>query len=405
MSWKKKSKFISGNLVIDGTLESKHIKTNSIEANKFTGATQEQYFYKFDDITVPFNYYTTLHEFDMPPTELDLIKGREIQFDWDFTISTGTHETVGNSVYVYIEVEVPENVPSFRFIGYATHDSFPETGWQRMEFVGNYLNRFGVGQVGAISTYKAYRNLTYDNNVELNNERVVNGQFNSLTNWTGYNGTLSSYYGVGASITQDDNADLAYFVQALTVEAGTTYRLKATFFGASTAGGSVILSTSNDPSDSFYQISFIPGSQQLLDTLVKVEHSTIYIIGRNNSTTENDFVVFDDFSLKPTEGRTYVDISTSGGAFSTTQATQLYHHPFGSASSGTYALVKQKIKSIRTNPYTTYCNITASAYLGIANIPLKCRVRARHFYYGDTVTTTDGAIRVISRMTGEQHES
>ena len=404
MSWKKKSKSISGNLVIDGTLESKHIKTNSIEANKFTGATQEQYFYKFDDITVPFSTYTTLHEFDMPPTELDLIKGREIQFDWDFTIYTGTSATVGNSVYVYIEVEVPENEPSFRGIGNATHVSFPESGWQRMEFVGNYLNRFGFGQVGAINTYKAYRNLTYDNNVEINNERVINGLFNSLAFWTVYNGSAGIYAGAAIAISQDDDADLAYFSQALTVEAGTTYRLKATYNSASTAGGSVILSTSNDPSDAFYTKNFATGSTQYLDTLVKVEHSTIYIIGRNNSTTENQFVVFDDFSLKPTEGRTYVDVSTSGGAFSTTQVTEMYHHPFGNASSG-YALVKQKIKSIRTNSYTTYCNITASAYLGIAKIPLKCRVRARHFYYGDTVTTTDGAIRVISRMTGEQHES
>ncbi len=174
----------------------------------------------------------------------------------------------------------------------------------------------------------------------------------------------------------------------------------------STAGGLVHLSTSSDIEDAFYtSAQFASGATTSITRLVDVDVDTVYMIGEVDSTTIGDKAYFDNFSLKKTEPRTYVDISTSGGSFSTTDAVNIYHHPFGSASSGTYALVKQKIKSIRTNPYTTYCNMTATAYLGIERIPLICRVRARHFYYGDTITTTDGSIRVISRMTGEQHES
>lgn len=398
-------KTISGNLIIDGTLESKHIKTDSIEANKFKGATQEQYFYKFNDITVPFSSYTTLHEFEIPPTELDLIKGREIQIDWDFSISTGTSSTVGNAVYVYIEVLVPEDTPSFRLIGLANHVSFPVSGWQRMYLQGNYLNRFGVGQVGSLSTYKAYRNLTYEHNYPLT-ELLTNGLFNGVSNWTAVGGVLASYQGTYAEIQQDSNSDRAYFYQEVSVDAGHTYQLQATMQSLSTAGGLVHLSTSSDIEDAFYtSAQFASGATTSITRLVDIDVDTVYMIGEVDSTTLGDKSYFDNFSLKKTEPRTFVDISTSSGSFSTTDAVNIYHHPFGSASGGTYALVKQKIKSIRTNPYTTYCNMTATAYLGIERIPLICRVRARHFYFGDTITTTDGAIRVISRMTGEQHES
>ena len=130
---------ISGNLVIDGTLEAKHIKTNSITANKFTGATEEEYFGFFDNVSVAYNTYVTLHEFEFPETELNLVKGRHVQTEWNAFLSTGTSSEVSGNVYLYLEVEVP-NTPTFRTIGTAYHDSFPEQYYQRIYFEGNALN-------------------------------------------------------------------------------------------------------------------------------------------------------------------------------------------------------------------------------------------------------------------------
>ena len=147
MSWRKADPVISGNFIIDGTLEAKHIKTNSITANKFTGATEEEYFGFFDNVSVAYNTYVTLHEFEFPETELNLVKGRHVQTEWSAQLSTGTSGEVSGSVFLYLEVEVP-NAVTYRSIGTAYHDSFPEQYYQRIYLEGNALNRFGCGQVG-----------------------------------------------------------------------------------------------------------------------------------------------------------------------------------------------------------------------------------------------------------------
>ena len=152
-------KTISGNLMIDGTLESKHIKTDSIEANKFKGATEEQYFNKFLGQSLAFNTYTTLHEFDFPTPELGLVKSQSIEATFDATIYTGTVSEVGSTVYLYLEIKVPDS-ETFRFIGLANDDGIA-SGYQTVWLEGNYLNRFGAGNVGGLSTYRVYRNLRY----------------------------------------------------------------------------------------------------------------------------------------------------------------------------------------------------------------------------------------------------
>lgn len=407
MSWKKKSKSISGNLVIDGTLESKHIKTDSIEANKFTGATQEGYFNYFDGQSIGFNTYVTLHEFEIPSTELDLVKGRHISVDWYGLLATGQTATVGSTIYLYIEVEVPTDTPSYRGIGIATHDS-TLTGYQRVWIEGQVLNRFGVGQVGGLSTYRTYRNLHYVEN-EKQTELVTNGTFTGTTGWTGVGGTFTSQFGSLGLITQDSNADRAYFYQAVTVEAGERYFFEGTNSAYSTASGKLHISTSTDIADAIYSSQEYSSASSATDTkIITIPDgtTTVYVMGEVTSTTSGDHHAFDNFSLRKVINKTYVDISTSGGAVvSTSTPTQIYHHPFGSASAGTYAVVTERRMSFRTNPYTSYFNMRADAYLGIERINYKCRVRARHFFSGDTITTQDGNILVESRMTGEQHES
>ena len=405
-------KTISGNFIVDGTIESKHIKTDSLQANKFTGATQESYFNYFDGQSLAFNTYVTLHEFTIPSTELDLVKGRHISVDWYGLLSTGQTATVGSTIYLYIEVEVPDGTPTYRGIGLANHDSFP-TGYQRVWIEGQVLNRFGVGQVGGLSTYRTYRNLHYVENEEQT-ELVTNGTFTAsqeaiTTSWTAVGGTLSNQFGSLALIAQDSNTDRAYFYQAVTVEAGERYKFKANNSSYSTASGKLHVSTSTDIEDAFYtSIDYSSSSNATDEQIITIPSgiTTVYVMGEVDSTTNGDHHAFDNFSLKKVINKTYVDISTSGGAIvSTSQATQIYHHPFGSASAGTWAVVTERRMSYRSNPYTSYFNMRADAYLGIERISYKCRVRARHFFSGDTITTQDGVVNVESRMTGEQHET
>lgn len=403
-------KTISGNLIIDGTLESKHIKTDSIEANKFKGATEESYFNYFDGQVLNFNTYVTLHEFEIPSTELDLVKARHISVDWYGLLSTGQTATVGSTIYLYIEVQVPEDTPSFRLIGQANHVSYPVTGYQRVYLEGNYLNRFGIGQVGAISSYRTYRNLHYVED-ERQSELVVNGTFSGSisNNWTAVNGTLINQFGTLALIQQDATPDRAYFYQAVTVEAGERYEFEGTNSSYSTAGGRLLVSTSSDIEDAFYTSDSYSSSSSFTDkAIITIPDgvTTVYVMGEVASDIDGDQHSFDNFSLKKLMSKTYVDISTGGGAVvSETNPTSIYHHPFGSASSNTWAVVTTRIMSFRSNPYNSYFNMRADAYLGIDRQNLKCRVRARHFFSGDYITTQDGIINLNARMTGEQHET
>lgn len=407
MTWRPKQSHITGDLIVDGSIEAEQIKTDTLTANKFKGATQEQYFYKFDDINLTFNSYVTLHEFDMPTTELSLIKGRTIKVDWDGLISTGTTSTIGSTVYLYTEVQVPTDTPTFRGIAQATHDSFPAYQWQRVYLVGNYLNYFGVGQVGAINSYRNYRNLTFEEFYPLS-ELTTNGSFTgNVSGWTGVGGTLNSFYGSGAQMIQDSNADDAFFYQAITIQESGTYRLVGQYFGgASNSGGKIILSTSaqTDPNYVVFSRTGSTGSTLAVDTLVELDAGIVYFIGQATSTTNGQYAVFDNFSLKKTEQRTYVDISSSGGqVVPTGGSADLYHHPFGNAAAGSWAVVKTKTISLRTNAYSHYFNITSESYLGIEYNPFKCRIRARHLFNGDTIYTQDGSVKVKARMTGQQN--
>ena len=392
-------------MVIDGTLTADQIKTDSLTANKFTGATQEQYFYKMDDKSFGAFTYVDLLEFDMPETELSLVKARTIKADWDFSVTTGTSSIIRGSVYLYLQVKVPTDTPPWRFVGTAYWAGTPQTGWETVYLQGNYLNYFGVGQVGGLSSYREYQNLTLKNFHPLT-ELVTNGIFNGITGWTAVGGTLTSFFGSSAGISQDSNPDEAYFYQEISVDAGHTYQLKAQMYGNSTANGRVHLSTSSDIADSFFQREFSSSASDLKTFLVDIDVDTVYIIGQANTSTSGQYSVFDNFSLKKTETRTYLDISTSGGAVVPVGSggyASIYHHPFGNAAGGTWKTVAEKVRSLTVPPYAGYFSMSAEANLGIETIPHECRIQARHFLSGDTINTTQGIVKTKSRMTGQQN--
>ena len=397
-------KTISGNLVVDGTLESKHIKTDSLEANKFKGATEEEYYNFFDDTAVGFNSLTVVHEFDFPSTELDLVKGRHIKVEYNAKLATGTSGTVSPTVTMQTEIKVPD-APSYRGIGLGYHVSFPSTGMQRIEFDGNVVNRFGCGNVGTLSSYRLYRNLHFRQNVEQT-ELVQNPTFSGISNWVASGGSLSSYFGTAASIEQDSNADEAYFYQAVTVEIGKKYRFSGlTYTSAGTSPAQFHLSTSSSVADAFESSSVFSassGNQTYTKDFIATT-TTVYIMGEATSATNSQYAVFDNFTLKELQDKTYVDVSTASGQIVPTGGSALvYHHPFGATSAGDWAVVDTRQISYRTVPYTHYLQMTSEVYLGAENITYECRLRIKHLAFGDTLTTEPSKVLMQSRMIGEQ---
>ena len=391
-------------MVIDGTLTADQIKTDSLTANKFTGATEEEYYNFFDDTTVGFNSFTVVHEFDFPSTELDLVKGRHIKIEYNAQLVTGTSGVVSPSVELQTEIKVPDT-PSYRGIGIGYHNSFPVSGFQRIEFNGNVVNRFGCGSVGALSSYRVYRNLHFRQNVEQA-ELVQNPSFSGISNWVGSGGSLSSYFGSSASIAQDSNADEAYFYQAVTVEVGKKYRFSGlTYTNSGTSPSQFHLSTSSSVADAFDSSSVFSassGNQTHTKDFIATT-TTVYVMGEATSATNGQYSVFDNFSLKELQEKTYVDVSTSGGQIVPTSGNaQVYHHPFGATSSGDWAVVDAQKISYRTVPYTHHLQITSEVYLGAENITYECRLRVKHLAFGDTLTTKPSKVLMQSRMVGEQ---
>jgi hypothetical protein len=401
MAFVEKDKHISGNMVIDGTLTADQIKTDSLTANKFKGATEEQYFNFFKNQSVGFNTYVTLHEFDFPETELELVKSRNLEVSFDGYMYTGTSATVASTVYLYVEIKVP-NEPTYRFVGNATHESYPVSGWQRVYIVGNRLNRFGLGQAGDVGSYRDYRNLKFIQNYPTTTNVISNSFFGSTANWTVVSGTFISEYGQYGRLQQDATTDFAHIYQQVDTVAGKTYQFNKTMYQQSTAVGRFHLSTSSDIADSFFYTE-ISSSGGTTTDYVKVDYDSVYVIIENRSSTNYDYIAVDNVYLYETEPRTYVDVSTAGGqAIYNTES--LYFHPYGSAGAYTWKVVKTTQMSVRTNPYSHYFTMNANAYLGTDNTFLQCRVRARHFFSGDTLSINSGTVLMKSRMTGEQNE-
>ena len=401
MALTQRPKYITGDLIVDGTIEADQVKTDSLTANKFRGATEEQYFNFFKNQSVPFNTYVTLHEFDFPETELELNKSRNLEVSFDGYMYTGTTSIVGSTVYLYIEVKVP-NEPTFRGVGSATHESYPQSGWQRLYIEGNKVNRFGLGQVGRIGTFKDYRNLKFIQNYPTTTNVISNSFFGSTANWTVVSGTFTSEFNQYGRIQQDATTDSAYIYQQVNTVAGKTYQFDKTMYQQSQNTGRFHLSTSSDIADSFF-VAEINLSGGTTTDYVKIDYDSVYVIIENLSNIQNQYIAVDNVYLYETEPRTYVDISTAGGQ-AIYNTAPLYFHPYGNASAYTWKVVKTTQMSVRTNPYSHYFTMNANAYLGTDNTFLQCRVRARHFFSGDTLNINSGTVLMKSRMTGEQNE-
>jgi len=404
MGYQIGKKTISGNFIIDGTLEAKHIKANTITANKFSGAVEEEYWAYLDDKDISFAYsgYTTALEFTFPKTELDIFKGRHVHYCGEAYMNTGTSTQYDGFLYLRLEAEVP-SVQTSTIIGSAKHLS-TSGSYQIVYFDGNLAsNRIGSG--GSIGTlggnYRTYKRLYYDPKGAQGSELVVNGNYNSGTaNWTVGAGSHSSGYGQYSVTTDSTNNGFTY--QAITTVVGEKYQLTGNITNGVANGEIRITSAPNLDVGSRIATSAVQTGTASVDFEFTATGTTTYIVLRASGTAASQSVGFDNISCKQYLRRTYLELSTTGGAIVNTNGTtavNLYYHPYSGASSGTYQVVDNYIQKTRTKSYTNYFRFQTEAYIGWFNDDIKLRLTClNQIAFGKTVTLNDVKIFMQSRI-------
>ena len=406
MAFVERKQHISGNLIVDGTVEAKHIKANTITANKFSGAVEEEHWAYTNDVDVSFAYsgYTTVHDWTFPKTELDIFKGRHVSYMGEAFMNTATSTQYTGNLFLRLEVEVP-TVQTSTFIGYATHVSSGSGSYQVVSFDGNIAsNRIGSG--GSIGTqggnYRTYKNLYYDPTQTQGSELVSNGNFNSgLANWTLGDGSHSSGYGQYSLNTTNSDTFDPFSYQAITTEVGKSYQVTANIIDGTADGEVRITTAANLDSSSQVISSGSFANSANLDFEFVATSTTTYVMLVGNGTGSNQYVGFDNISVKENQTKTYVLLSTSGGQIvpSDGTPTQLWYHPYSGASPGTYAVVDTYTESTITRPYSNYFRFNAEAYIGWFNGDLRMRLTClNQIAFGKTVTFNDVKIFMQSRI-------
>lgn len=397
-------KSISGNMVIDGTIEATHIKANTITANKFSGAVEEEYWAYLDgkDISFAYSGYTTALEFTFPKTELDIFKGRHVSYCGEAYMNTGTSTQYDGFLFLRLEAEVP-SVQTSTIIGSAKHLS-TSGSYQIVYFDGNLAsNRIGSG--GSIGTvggnYRTYKRLYYDPKGAQGSDLVTNGAFNSGTaNWTVGAGSHSSGYGNYSVTTDGTNNGFTY--QAITTVVGEKYQVTGNITDGVASGEIRITSAPNLDIGSQIASSTVYSGSQAVDFEFTATGTTTYIVLRASGTAASQSVGFDNIVCKQYLRRTYLELSTTGGAIVNTNGTtavSLYYHPYGGASSGTYQVVDSYTQKTRTKSYTNNFRFQTEAYIGWFNDDIKLRLTClNQIAFGKTVTLNDVKIFMQSRI-------
>ena len=405
MTFVRKQPAISGNFIIDGTLEAKHIKANTITANKFSGSVEEEYWAYTDDVDVSWSYgtYYTVFDFYFPKTELDLFKGRHVSWNAEGYHNTASGSRSDATFTFRLEVEVPE-AQTTTVIGSAVHQSNPASGYQLVAFEGNLAsNRIGSG--GSIGTvggnFRTYKNLYYDPYALQGSEKIANGNFNATTDWT--TGAGGQSIGFGTMSVSAPASGNGFVYQAITTIVGEEYELTTDIQSGGTTAGMVIASTEASLDTSKWLGNSTAYSAAItVDVKFTATSTTTYIIlATASATAQYQYRLFDNVSVKQYLRRTYMWVSTTGGNIVPTDGSEvvLYYHPYSGASAGTYAIIDTMTDTRRLKAYTNKMRFSQEAYIGWTNENIKMRIRSTNQgAFGKTLTLNDLKIFMQSRI-------
>ena len=320
-------------------------------------------------------------------------------------MNTGTGTSYDGQLYLRLEAEVP-SVQTSTFIGEAVQTSSASGGYQVVAFDGNLAsNRIGSGgTIGLIGgSYRTYKNLYYDPNSLQSADLITNGNFNSGTsNWILGDGSHSSGYGqYSLNTTSSDTFD-PFSYQAITTVVGETYQVTANITNGTANGEVRITSAANLDSASQVATSGEYAGTASVDFEFVATTTTTYIMLVGNGTATGQYVGFDNIVVKQNIPKTYVLLSTTGGAIVPTDGTttaNLYYHPYSGASSGTWQVVDTYSLSTNTRGYTNYIRYNTEAYIGWFNGDIKLRLTClNQAAYGKTITFNDAKFFMQSRI-------
>ena len=197
-SWDQDDDFVSGDLIIDGTITGDHIQANSIEVNKLTGDVTEIYPLQLRGSTISTSAVFE-QEFSIPAPQLGLSKRQRvcvnIDVRWINSNSTGYVRRVDFSI------QKKSKGASAISIGTVTTVSNPIPFNETVYISGNHLDDIDFGGYGA------------DNSSGTGSGAITELWYDSVNNRT--------YISLSASSTIFSNGDTFYFNEDSWTSSGT----------------------------------------------------------------------------------------------------------------------------------------------------------------------------------------
>jgi hypothetical protein len=178
-AWTQDDNFISGDLIVAGSITGNEIKADSITANKLSGDVSELFpirAYQATTLTASVQY---LQEFSLPAPELGISKRARLDISSNYTISkTGSNQrdfTIQQSIQIKSKSATGVQVGA---TGGVVADGFPFLFKQKIYIAGNYLAELdAIGGVADNASGTGFGNvdgLWYDEN--LNRTYMLVGQ-------------------------------------------------------------------------------------------------------------------------------------------------------------------------------------------------------------------------------------
>jgi len=135
-SWNENTNFISGDLIVDGSITGDQITANSIQVNKLTGDVTELYPFKMEGSVVT-GTLTAERSFSLPTPELSLPKRQRVTINVLLLINNSNSFDVAAKGFFSLQVKSKGSAEVIA--GIITTDGYTRTGRQKMYVSGNKL--------------------------------------------------------------------------------------------------------------------------------------------------------------------------------------------------------------------------------------------------------------------------
>ena len=381
MSWSQKKSKISGNLIIDGTVQSDQLADNAVTGDKIAdntitdanlkGIGTESTYARIDEIQVNRYANTAILDFNFPATQHSVSKKRYIDFSGYINNYTGS--STDYSEYTYIRTDIKNEYGTIHYnklIGEAVHVNYPRTYWQTVKFQGDVTDKIYGSGIGTLSVNRSVGHVYTQSS--LGSEILTNGTFSSgSTGWTIENAVLFNF-GSNLQIMSNGSGDTVLY-QQINIDDGENYivQILTTSYSSSNKYKAYISPTTDwrDGYEVIEQYTTISSGE------ARAYGSTAYLIVRLTGPSGNS-LYFNSLSVKKSQVETFVEISAypSGLANSNGTPVDIYNKPFGTTNVNAYSSFNYAYVNLTTLNYQSFTSISSSTYVGNTHEQLTCRL-------------------------------